>query len=136
QPIAVSVISTASPLAAAASAAMPPVTTSGRVGCGRALRPSPDPEAPGGPFGSGASGTSAETLTPPILATILARARKARRRGHVYGECRRALARHRAAREGLQGPLAARYYGEHHSGARSAPGFRGSSPRASTAPPG
>ena len=32
QPIAVSVVSTASPLAAAAQAAMPPVTTSGRAG--------------------------------------------------------------------------------------------------------
>src|SRR5690349_13205605 len=62
QPIAVSVTSTASPLAAAASAAMPPVTTSGLAGCCRGLPPSPPSDA-GGPLGSGASGTSAETLT-------------------------------------------------------------------------
>ena len=43
QPIAVSVVSTASPLAAAAHAAMPPVTTSGRAGR--------DPARPGLPRG-------------------------------------------------------------------------------------
>jgi len=65
QPIAVSVTSTASPLAAAASAAMPPVTTSGLAGCCRGLPPAPpsDADNSGGPLGSGASGTSAETLT-------------------------------------------------------------------------
>src|SRR6478752_9505822 len=65
QPIAVSVTSTASPLAAAASAAIPPVTTSGLAGCCRGLPPSPpsDADDSGGPLGSGASGTSAETLT-------------------------------------------------------------------------
>src|SRR5207302_1892350 len=69
QQIAVSVTSTASPLAAAASAAMTPVTTSGRVGRGCALPPSrpslpPDAADPARPSGSGASGASAETLTP------------------------------------------------------------------------
>ncbi len=44
QPIAVSVVSTASPLAAAAHAAMPPVTTSGRAG----RDPDPDPALPRG----------------------------------------------------------------------------------------
>ena len=84
QPIAVSVVSTASPLAAAAQAAMPPVTTSGRAGCGLGLRPSPDPDWPGRPgpdepSGSGASGASAETLTKPILATIASQRQEARR---------------------------------------------------------
>ncbi len=84
QPIAVSVVSTASPLAAAAQAAMPPVTTSGRAGCVLGLPPSPDPEGPGrpgpdGPSGSGASGAWAETLTKPILATIASRRQEARR---------------------------------------------------------
>ena len=75
QPIAVSVVSTASPLAAAAQGAMPPVTTSGRARPGSAGPwPSPAPPEPGRPRGttpeSGASGASAETLTNPILATI------------------------------------------------------------------
>ena len=81
QPIAVSVVSTASPLAAAAQAAIPPVTTSGRAGCVLGLAPLPGPEEPGepGPSGSGASGASAETLTNPILATIASRPEEARR---------------------------------------------------------
>jgi hypothetical protein len=81
QPIAVSVMSTASPLPAAAQAAMPPVTTSGRAGCVLGVRPSPDPGGPDqpGPSGSGASGASAETLTKPILATIASRRQEARR---------------------------------------------------------
>src|SRR6185437_13692221 len=60
-----SVTSTASPLAAAASAAIPPVTTSGLAGRGGGWPPSPpsDADDSGGPLGSGASGTSAETLT-------------------------------------------------------------------------
>ena len=62
QPIAVSVVSTASPLAAAAQAAMPPVTTSGRAGCVF------------GPLGA-----SVETLTKPILATIASGPQEARR---------------------------------------------------------
>src|SRR5580692_2700857 len=80
QPIAVSVVNAASPLPAAAHAAMPPVTTSGRAG--RALDPEPadpepadpkaaDPKAadPGDRASSGsrAGGASAETLTNPIL---------------------------------------------------------------------
>jgi len=85
QPIAVSVTSTASPLAAAAQAAMPPVTTSGRAGCVRGRRPSPDPDGPEGPAGpgdpseSGTSGASAETLTKPILAMIASGLQEARR---------------------------------------------------------
>ena len=80
QPIAVSVVNAASPLPAAAHAAMPPVTTSGRAG--RAWGPDPadpepadpkvaDPEAAGvrASSGSRAGGASAETLTNPILAT-------------------------------------------------------------------
>ena len=64
QPIAVRVVSTASPLAAAAQAAMPPVTTSGRAGPGLG----PDPARCGaagdcGSSGSRAGGASAETLT-------------------------------------------------------------------------
>ena len=97
QPIAVSVTSTASPLAAAASAAMPPVMTSGRPGwtpwpsAARGLRPSPgepDPAGPAGPLTPpgpspepGTSGASADTLTPPILATIAAGRPEARRAG-------------------------------------------------------
>ena len=80
QPIAVSVVSTASPLAAAAHAAMPPVTTSGRGV--RALGPDPARSAaPGdcGPSGSRPGGASAETLTNPILATIHPQPKQARR---------------------------------------------------------
>jgi hypothetical protein len=85
------VVSAASPLAAAANAAMPPVTTSGRAG--RAF--GPDPLGPLGPLGldpargaaagdrgssgSRAGGASAETLTKPILATRLRRPKQARR---------------------------------------------------------
>ena len=84
QPIAVSVVSTASPLAAAAKAAMPPVTTRGRAGCAFGLPPSPAPAGPGQPFpdepsGSGTIGAWAETLTQPILATIASRRQEARR---------------------------------------------------------
>src|SRR6204780_3275283 len=90
QPIAVSVVSAASPLPAAAHAAMPPVTTSGRAG--RALGPEPagpepagpnaaDPEAAGDRASSGsrAGGASAETLTNPILATSNPQPKQARR---------------------------------------------------------
>ena len=73
QPIAVSVVSTASPLAAAAQAAMPPVTTSGRAGCVLA------PPASSGPDGPDDGGAWAETLTKPILATIASRRQEARR---------------------------------------------------------
>src|SRR5579871_3565426 len=96
QPIAVSVVSAASPLAAAAPAAMPPVTTSGRAGLAlgplgplRPLRPlRPDPArglAAGdrGSSGSRAGGASAETLTNPILATGLASPKQARRASRV-----------------------------------------------------
>jgi len=55
-------VSTASPLAAAAKAAMPPVTTSGRAGCVFGLL-----------------GASVETLTKPILATIASLPQEARR---------------------------------------------------------
>ena len=80
QPIAVSVVSTASPLAAAAHAAMPPVTTSGRAG--RAAGPDParsGPSADCGSSGSRAGGASAETLTHPILTPGRARPKQARR---------------------------------------------------------
>src|SRR6516162_7102694 len=82
QPIAVSVVSTASPVAAAAQAAMPPVTASGRAG--RAAPPatgtecSPEPAASGSP-GSGAGRAAVETLTRPILTTIPAPPKQARR---------------------------------------------------------
>jgi hypothetical protein len=74
------VVSTASPLAAAAHAAMPPVTTSGRAGPG----PDPGPPRSGEPAGCGSSGSqagraSAETLTNPILATVHAEPKQARR---------------------------------------------------------
>src|SRR5271170_6458938 len=94
QPIAVSVVSAASPLAAAAHAAMPPVTTSGRAG--RALGPDPaGGEAAGdrGSSGSRAGGASAETLTNPILATSNPRPKQARRsppRGNPRGTAGRA----------------------------------------------
>jgi hypothetical protein len=78
QPIAVMVVSTARPLAAAAQA-MPPVATSGRAGLAHArhLSRSPTRHAaarPGtaGHRARGRSGASAETLTNPILATIRA----------------------------------------------------------------
>ena len=137
QPIAVSVTSTASPLAAAASAAMPPVTTSGRVGCGPGLRPSrpsrpsPDPGAPGGPSGSGASGTSAETLTPRSSQRSAPGGR--RRAAARYGEQRGRQPASRGPR-GASAPPAARYYGEHPSGARSAPGGSGGSSPGSASP--
>jgi hypothetical protein len=79
------VVSTASPLAAAAQAAMAPVTTSGREGFGL------DPVDPGGSWapasglpdwglpGSGVVGASAETLTNPILTTTARRPKQARR---------------------------------------------------------
>ena len=87
QPIAVSVVSAASPLAAAAHAAMPPVTTSGRAG----RAPGPDPARPGaagdcGSSGSRAGGASAETLTTPILATVHPQPKQARRSPRRYGQ--------------------------------------------------
>ena len=78
QPIAVSVVRTASPLPAAAQAAMAPVTTSGRAGFGFGPVPGgswapasgwPGSSLPGwgwpgwGSPGSGVVGASAETLT-------------------------------------------------------------------------
>ena len=74
QPMAVTVVSTARPVAAAAQAAMAPVTTSGRApGC-RDPEPGPDRAGlgrAGGLGGHQARGRpgSAETLTNPILAT-------------------------------------------------------------------
>ena len=71
-------------LLAAAQAAMPPVTASGRAD--RALGPGPGPEpswepaTPGSP-GSGAGRASAETLTHPILTTIPFQPKQARRAG-------------------------------------------------------
>ena len=80
QPIAVSVVSAASPLAAAANAAMPPVTTSGRAGRLGPPDPARWPAAGGrGSSGSRAGGASAETLTNPILATRLRLPKQARR---------------------------------------------------------
>src|SRR6202020_734337 len=54
QPIQVIVVSTARPLGAAAQAAIPPVTTSGRAA--RAPRPEPDPEPEPEPACCGAAG--------------------------------------------------------------------------------
>src|SRR5579863_3240155 len=73
-PIAVRVTRTARPLAAAAQAAMPPVTTSGRAG---------RPPAPGFPLDPGAEAGRAcsETATHPILTTPARRPKQARRTG-------------------------------------------------------
>src|SRR6516165_1092891 len=91
QPIAVSVISAASPLAAAAHAAMAPVTTSGRAGRAGTSAPAVSGVAgDGGSSGSRAGGASAETLTKPILATSFRPPKQARR--PPSGKTRRRLA--------------------------------------------